>query len=129
MPGRDETGPEGEGPMTGRQMGDCASNGVPDGLTPGRGYAGRPFVRRGLGGRPYVGRRAGGRRGAGRRGWRRRNWFYATGVPGRARFGPDAPSADAPSMNETESLETKAEWLRGELDAIDQRLQELDQQE
>lgn len=87
MPGRDRTGPEGEGPMTGRQMGYCAGNAVPDGLKPGRGYAGRPFARSGLGGRPFMGRRAGGRRaaghsGAGRGGWRRRNWFDATGVPG-----------------------------------------------
>lgn len=26
MPGRNQTGPEGQGPMTGRRMGPCASN-------------------------------------------------------------------------------------------------------
>jgi hypothetical protein len=71
-----------------------------------------------------VGRLAG--RGGGRGGHRWRNWFYATGVPGWVRFGPDA--GDAP-VDETESLKAQAEWLRDELDAIDKRLQELGQRE
>jgi hypothetical protein len=65
------------------------------------------------------------RRFGGRGGWRRRNWFYATGVPGRARFGPQSE----PLVDETESLKARAEWLRGELNAIDQRLDELGKQE
>jgi hypothetical protein len=65
-------------------------------------------------------------RGAGRGGYRWRNWFYATGVPGWVRFGPDAGDA---LVDETESLKAQAEWLRGELDAIDKRLQERDQPE
>lgn len=120
MPRGDRTGPEGRGPMTGRRAGYCAGNDVPGCFEPGRGYARRPFGR---------GR---GNRGGGR-GWR--NWFYATGVPGWARFGPQdgppagAPSADAPTADEAESLKAQAEWLRGELDAIDQRLRELDNRE
>ena len=127
MPRGDHSGPEGEGPMTGRQAGFCAGNDVPGYAEPGPGYAGfgrgggRRFVSRRNVGRRFVGRGF-----AGRGGWRRRNWFYATGVPGGARFGPDA---DTVSVDETESLKAQAEWLRGELDAIDQRLQELDKQE
>ena len=121
MPRGDRTGPEGEGPLTGRQAGFCASNDRPGYAEPGPGYVG---FGRGFGGRRFSGRRGGGRRFARRRFGGARNRFYATGVPGRARFGPDA---DAPS--ETESLQAQADWLRGELDAIDQRLQELDKQE
>jgi hypothetical protein len=72
-----------------------------------------------------MGRRLGGRGGGRGGGWRRRNGFYATGVPGWARFA-DVPPAAPGVADETESLEARAEWLRGELDAIDQRLQELD---
>ena len=123
MPNRDRTGPECEGPMTGRQAGFCAGNDVPGYAEPGPGYArgGRGFRGPRAAGRRFVGRRA-----AGRGGYRWRNWFYATGMPGSARFGPDA--GEAP-VDETESLKAQAEWLRGELDAIDQRLQELDPQE
>ena len=127
MPREDRTGPEGEGPMTGRQAGDCAGNDVPGDSEPGAGYAGfgrgfrgRRFVRSGPGNRRFVGR--GGRR------WRNR--FYAAGVSGRARFGPGfGPFADVRPAGETESLQARAEWLRGELDAIDQRLEELDKQD
>ena len=114
MPRGDRTGPEGEGPMTGHQAGFCAGNDVPGSAEPGPGYAGRRFGGRRAGGRRFTRRRFGGAR----------KRFYATGVPGWGRFAPDA---DAPS--ETESLKAQAEWLRGELDAIDQRLQEIDQQE
>lgn len=123
MPRGDHTGPKGEGPMTGRQAGDCAGSDVPGYAEPMPGRAG---FGRGFGGRGFAGRPATGRRFVGRGGWRRRNWFCATGVPGWARFGPDA--GDAP-VNEAASLKAKAEWLRGQLDDIDQRLQELDKQE
>jgi hypothetical protein len=116
MPKRDRTGPLGEGPMTGRQAGPCAGNDVSIDARPGRGFDRRPF----------AGRRPGGRRGAGRRGRRGRNRFYATGLPRWNRF-DDAVPEDTEPANEAESLEARAAWLRGELDAIDQRLQELDQ--
>ena len=127
MPRGDRTGPEGEGPMTGRQAGYCAGNDRPGYTEPGPGYV---EYGRGFGGPYPAGRRVFGRRGfggrgrPGRGGYRWRNWFYATGVPGGARFGPDA---DAPS--EADALKAQAEWLRGELDSIDQRLQELEPEE
>ena len=102
MPGRDRTGPQGEGPLTGRGAGPCAWEDVPAGSLPRFG--------RGRGGRAPG-------RGGGRR-WR--HWFYATGVPGWARF------ADDPPAGETAALKAQAERLREELEAIDQRLQELE---
>jgi hypothetical protein len=110
--------------MTGRQAGYCAGNDMPGFAEPGPGYArfGRGFRGRHSVGRQGFGRRFAGRGVAGRGGYRWRNWFYATGVPGWARFSSAA-------ADEAESLKAQAEWLRGELDAIDQRLQELDEQE
>ena len=101
MPNRDRTGPEGEGPMTGWGAGDCAGH-------PTTKVAG-----------PMPGRRFVGRRHAGPGGGRRwRHWFHATGLPRWARYGP-APSPE----QETEALQARAEWLRENLDAIDQRLE------
>ena len=131
MPRGDHSGPEGEGPLTGRQAGFCAGNDRPGYAEPGPGYVGRRFASRRFGGGRFGGNRFGGRRAAGRGGYRWRNWFYATGVPGWVRFGPDAdvPMPDQPPAGEAAALKAQAEWLRGELDAIDQRLQELDKQE
>jgi len=134
MPRGDRTGPEGEGPLTGRQAGYCAGNDRPGYGAPGPGYVGRRFVGRGFGARPLgrrgpVGRGFGGRGAASRGGYRWRNWFYATGVPGWACFGPDAdvPVPGETPAGEAAALKAQAEWLRGELDAIDRRLQELDE--
>jgi hypothetical protein len=81
------------------------------------------FARRGS-----FGRRAFARGAAGRGGWRRRNWFHATGTPGWFRFGPAwGPAADVEPLDKAKALKARAEWLRGELDAIDQRLGELDE--
>ena len=117
MPRGDRTGPVGEGPMTGRAAGYCAGYEMP-------GYA-----------NPMPGRRFSGWWGAGRRGggWGRgqrwRHWFYATGLPRWARFG-SAPDWEPPiPEQETEALKAQAEWLQGELDAIQQRLGELEQTE
>jgi hypothetical protein len=91
--------------MTGWGAGDCA--GYPRYAIPG----GRSFGRRG-----YAGGGRGGRR------WR--HWFYATGLPGWARYGPYA--APPPTREqEAESLKAQAEWLGDELDAINQRIEEL----
>ena len=76
MPGGDGTGPEGLGPMTGRAVGYCAGYPVPGYMNPVR-FRGVGFWRR-----PYLGWGAGFGRG---RGWRR--MYYATGLPGWARFG------------------------------------------
>jgi hypothetical protein len=104
MPGRDRTGPEGEGPMTGWGLGDCAGR-------PAWGVAGR----RGRGGRS--------------RGWGWRHWFHATGLPRWARFGPAPAWAPPTREQEAEALKAQAEWLTGELDAINQRLDELETNE
>ncbi len=70
MPGRDRTGPQGAGPMTGRGMGDCSGYNQPANARGGFGF---------------------GRQGAGR-GWRHR--FYATGIPGWALPTPEQESAN-----------------------------------
>jgi hypothetical protein len=128
MPAGDGTGPRGMGPMTGRGAGYCAGYDVP-------GYA-SPMPGRGFGigqGRGW----AGGGWGRGR-GWRHQ--YYATGVPGWARYGYapawGAPptvaygpyAAPPPPEQETEFLKTQAEWLKEQLDAISQRIAELEQE-
>jgi hypothetical protein len=77
-----------------------------------------------------AGRGAGFGRGGYGRGWRNR--FLATGVPGwawnwgGATAAPYYEGSTGPSRNqERRSLEEQAEFLRGELDAIDRRLAEL----
>jgi hypothetical protein len=128
MPAGDRTGPMGMGPVTGRGAGYCGDYGMP-------GYA-NPMPGRGLGmgwgrGRSWFGRGRG-------RGWR--HWYYATGLPGWARFGyapawgtPPAaaygPYATPPTWEEeTEFLRAQAEWLKEQLDAVSQRIAELEQE-
>jgi hypothetical protein len=74
-------------------------------------------------GRHSVGRGGPGGRGGG---WRRRNWFKATGLPRWARFGPAWDWAPPTLEQETEALKAQAKWLNNELDAINQRLGELE---
>jgi hypothetical protein len=117
--------------MTGRAAGLCAGYGVPGyaNPVPGRGY-GMGFGR----GRGF---RGGGGGGGGGRGWR--HWYYATGVPGWMRFGGYAPFAPAPYPGsyqapyqapdpqfEKTALTNQAQALQAELDAIKQRLAELE---
>jgi hypothetical protein len=126
MPGGDRTGPMGMGPMTGRRAGYCAGYDVPGFASPvpGRGY--------GMGrGRGWFGGWGYGRGGGGR-GWRHR--FYATGRPGWARYGYDyGPAWDyAPPLSrdqELEGLKREAEWLKSQLDTINQRVTELEGEE
>jgi hypothetical protein len=117
------------GPMTGRAAGYCAGYDAPGYANPGPG--------RGFGTRWGPGRAWGGGWGRGR-GWR--NWYYATGLPGWARFGyaqgwgaPPAPAYGPygawPTVEqEGEFLRTQADWLKKQLDAISQRITELDQE-
>ncbi|MBN1438875.1 MAG: DUF5320 domain-containing protein [Anaerolineales bacterium] len=129
MPAGDRTGPRGMGPMTGRGAGYCAGYGTP-GYTnpmPGRGY--------GMGwGR---GGGWGGGWGAGR-GFR--NMYYATGLPGWARYGAPvwgafpvsayAPYGVPPTPEqETAFLKSQAEMLKKELDAIGKRVAEIEKKE
>jgi hypothetical protein len=98
MPRGDRTGPQGAGPRTGRGMGYCSGNNWPG------------FANQGPNFRSWYG--FGGRGGG--RGWRNR--FYATGMPGWV-----AP----PPEQETADLKAQADWLKGQLDAIQQRIDEL----
>jgi hypothetical protein len=124
MPAGDGTGPSGMGPMTGRGAGYCVGYGTPGyaNSMPGWGFG-----------------RGRGRGGGGRRGWR--NMYYATGLPGWARYGY-APAWGAPPAaaygpygapptpeQETEFLRSQAEMLKEELDAISQRIAELEKKE
>jgi hypothetical protein len=115
--------------MTGRGAGYCAGSDMP-------GYA-NPVPGRGFG----MGRGRGGAWGGGwgrGRGWR--NQYYATGMPGWARAGY-APAWGAPPAaaygpygvpptpeQETEFLKAQAEVLKEQLDAISQRIAELEQE-
>ncbi len=108
MPWGDGTGPLGLGPMTGRRAGYCAGFPVPGYMNPG----------------PYWGR------GFGRgRGWRR--MYYATGLPGWARFGVYnyAPPVQPVYKDEKEFLKEQAKYLKEELDEIAKRLKELEKEE
>ncbi len=121
MPAGDGTGPRGMGPMTGRSAGYCAGYDRPGfaNAMPGRGF--------GRGGRGFYG---------GGRG--RRHWYYATGVPGWARFGawgqgasPDYPTAPPYEQNftpeqEIDYLTAQAENLGKSLDDIRKRISELE---
>lgn len=111
MPGGDRTGPEGMGPMTGRQMGDCADSGVPRSASaaPGRGWWGWGRGRRG--GRGPWGR------GFGAGPWGRGRRFWHSGSFGRG-FG-------VTQEQEVASLKDEAEWLKEQLDAVNQRLDKL----
>ncbi len=105
MPRGDGTGPAGYGPMTGRSRGFCAGFSVPGFLNPiGRGFAGR--------GRGY------------------RHQFYATGLPFWVReanpfkFAP-AYNAKYSQESEAEALLREANFLKQELKAIEDRLNQL----
>ena len=124
MPFGDQTGPLGQGPMTGRGAGYCAGYDRPGYMNP------YPY-----GGRGYLGWGRG-------RGWR--NWARATGLPGwqRARMGlpawggqtyypqypvtPYQPTPYQPTPDqEKEMLTQELEGLKQEMKAIEKRLGEV----
>lgn len=123
MPAGDGTGPLGMGPRSGRAAGYCAGFGRPGyaNALPGRGF-GMGFGR---------GRGAWGGGFGGGRGWR--HMFYATGLPGWARFGgfaaPKGYSGPYPKPDpemEKQALKSQADDLQSELDAIKKRLAEIE---
>jgi len=88
----------GAGPRTGRGLGYCSGYNTP-------GFANQmPNFRGGYG----FGGRGGGR------GWRNR--YYATGVPGWVSPTPEQEVAD---------LKAQADWLRGQLEAIQKRIDDI----
>ena len=116
MPRGDGTGPWGMGPMTGRAAGYCAGYNVPGFTNP-------------IGGRGFWGAGRGGGRG-------HRYMYYATGLPGWARFGgfpyPTAPYAaptywpQASPEQELGYLKDQAEYFQNTLGDIQKRIDELE---
>lgn len=102
MPRGDGTGPLGFGPMTGRGMGFCAGYNVP-GYINGFGFG----VHRGY-----------------------RRMFYATGIPGWARFGyvPAETRVDYVA-DEKSYLKAQAQYLEDQLKYIKDRLNDLDNED
>jgi len=108
MPGFDGTGPRGQGAMTGG----------------GRGYCVMPVDEA----RRQFGKGGSGARGEGRG---RRNCFYATGLPGwmREQRGMQAFGGFGRTLSkedELSALKSQAECLKGELDTIQARVQDLE---
>ena len=106
MPRGDGTGPQGQGPLTGRGAGYCAGYAVP-------GFADRQAY----GGGPGMGAGFGGGRG-------HRNRFYATGVPFRANAPGPGPFLDR--EDEMALLKSESERMRSVLETIEQRLEQLE---
>ena len=104
MPRGDGTGPMGMGRMTGRGAGHCAGFATPGFATP-IGFAG----------------------GCGR-GFQR--MFYATGLPGWARYGhPAYAGANGKAADEIEILSNQAEFLENQLQQVKKRLSHLKEDE
>ena len=106
MPYGDQTGPQGQGPMTGRGAGSCAGNNMQGSANAGFGFG------RGRGG--------GGRRGGGF-GFRHNNYGMFGQAPGW-----NAPLAAAPTTEqELAVLKNQADSLKNSLDAIEKRMKDL----
>ena len=116
------------GPMTGRGAGYCGGSDAPGwaNWAPGRRFYGR-------GGPGMRGARWGGY-GRGRGGgYRWRSRAYAAGMPPGTRWGtpptwaygvPEPPSRE----QEIDLLKDEAQWLKEQLDAINQRMDSLGQE-
>lgn len=117
MPFGDGTGPQGFGPRTGRGAGYCSGFGMPGSMNFAPGTPGVGF-----------GRGAGlGRFGRGR-GWR--NCFRLTGLPGWVRAGYGYPYGEPLSTaEETGFLKNQAEFLRKQLEDIQNRINTLEKAE
>lgn len=117
MPHGDQTGPMGQGPMTGRGMGYCAGYEQPGFANPGPGFPGRG-AGRGWGGRGF------------------RNQVSATGLTGRQRAQRDMQVGGTPPSEETAEhvlarsvrigvLEHRAELLEAQLSQVQETLSRL----
>ena len=113
MPGGDRTGPMGTGPRTGRGAGYCAGYNMPGYANPMPGVGLR--YGRGMGRGPGRGRSFGGGRGLGY-GW---NWpgYYTYGAP------------YASGKEEAAVLKDQAKAMQEEIEAINDRIKELESSE
>ena len=118
MPGGDRTGPMGQGPRTGRQMGNCP------GAVPVGGF-GRGFGR-------GMGRGFGRGMGFGRGfGFRRAQVTPVYGAPAQPVY-PQQPTKEEEAQmleQETKAIEEEQKVLKEELDDIKKRLDELKKQQ
>ena len=114
MPGRNGTGPMGQGPRTGGGRGRCGGASARDQL-PSKG--------------PGFGMDRSGARG---KGWRHRHQYYATGLTGWQRVqvgwpGPNAGFPSAPSKDQDLAvLKQQAASVMQTLSELKSRIQELD---
>ena len=113
MPRGDGTGPQGQGPMTGRAAGFCA------------GYDAPGFANTGWG--------RGGRGRGGRGGFGNRNRYRATGMTGRQRgdmgspMGFQAEPFAAPTREQDiEAMKRQMEYLEGAAGDLRKRIEELE---
>ena len=105
MPGLNKTGPQGQGPMTGRQMGNC---------TGARPVA---FYGRGMGRVTH---------GFGRgRGFRNRSFAMGIGRGFRFNQNYNTQNVEYSPEDEKQFLQEQKEFLRNQLNEIDKQLQEL----
>lgn len=106
MPARDNTGPEGNGPMTGKGMGNCA--GYPEQEYPVYGWRAARWHQFGRG-----------------RGFRNR--FFAHPYPRRMHTDPTSfGEAQTPTPeNEEQILKEQASWLSSQLEHINERIASL----
>ncbi len=100
MPGGDQTGPMGAGPMTGRGAGFCPGNRMP-------GYTQRDF-----------GRGMGGGRGLGR------GWGRGMGARFHA-WWQNAPVSQPNPVDEREMLQQEASYLKDQIEQVQTRLNQL----
>ncbi len=121
MPGGNQTGPMGMGPMTGRAAGYCTGNEMPGFANPGGMGMGR--------GRGMRGGFGGGWGRGGGRGWR--HWFHATGLTGwqRAAMGGFGGPQPVPTQQELTVLQDQAKQMETALDQVRQRIDQLQQQQ
>ncbi|NMB98653.1 MAG: DUF5320 domain-containing protein [Thermoanaerobaculaceae bacterium] len=118
MPYGDRRGPVGLGPRSGRGLGYCSGYDSP-GYTKGIPRMGG--IGRGKGFYSYGMGRSFGCFGRGR-GWR--NMFYATGLPGWARF-YDFPNTEQNLPNEEDFLSNQVSFLEEQLKSAKRRLDEI----
>lgn len=116
MPGGDRTGPNGEGPRTGRQLGLCSGYDSPGYTRPAGGRAGRGFgFAAGRANRGYSGSRGG----------RRVGYAPRAGRPFPAYDTVDYMPADI-DRNEIEALRAESSNLEAQLIEIKRRLEAIE---